>query len=254
MPDENDPASVTLQQENEAAYRDLLVQGILAILLPTEDLENTCLTSLVGGILSDMIIGNGIGGKACEPWVIWEGILKITEVAQKQISKDKAEGRSEQELEGLKVQGVDAAKKSRWSIQTTFWLLLQCAFFAFTTIRLIIVTITTSSSLPRRTPLAKIYGSSPVRDDLQAPASPYSTISSSSRISTAKQVSKQPILSMKIWPCLSDLLELDIRMPWLSASLSLLQWGALRGPGRLGETDGMVDRYVVFPHPCPYAL
>jgi hypothetical protein len=31
-------------------------------------------------------------------------------------------------------------------------------------------------------------------------------------------------------------------MPWLSATISLLQWGAITGPGEVGNTDGMVDK------------
>ena len=77
MPD--DASKALEQKENEAAYRQLLVHGVLAVLLPTEDLENSCLTALVGQIFSEMIIGNGIGGKASEPWLLWEGITKTAE-------------------------------------------------------------------------------------------------------------------------------------------------------------------------------
>ncbi|TLS26914.1 hypothetical protein PpBr36_05223 [Pyricularia pennisetigena] len=56
--------------ENEAAYRHLLVQGVLAVLLPTEDLENPCLTALVGQIISELIIGGVVAKKASEPWML----------------------------------------------------------------------------------------------------------------------------------------------------------------------------------------
>jgi len=247
VPGAKDPASIALQQENEAAYRELLVQGILAVLLPTEDLENGCLTTLVGAILSDMIIGNGIGGKAAEPWLIWEGIIKITEVVQSQMAEGGAQEPEEREttdtrLRRTKEQGAEtsgASTASRWTVQKMFWLVLQYAFLAFTTIRLIILAISTSSSLPTRTsPPVKVPSPSPAGDGLDAPASQYSAKFPSSPTSPAKQ----PILTMKIWPCISDLLDLDIRMPWLHATISLLQWGALRGPGRLGATDGMIDK------------
>jgi hypothetical protein len=245
VPDAKDPASIALQQENEAAYRELLVQGVLAVLLPTEDLENGCLTTLVGAILADMIIGNGIGGKAAEPWMIWEGIIKITEVLQSQTAEGRAQGRGERETTDMgrkrtKEHGAEtsgALTTLRWTVQKTFWLVLQYAFLAFTTIRLIILAISTASSLPARTsPFLKVSSPSPAGDSLHAPASPYSAKSSPT------SPPKQPILAMKIWPCISDLLDLDIRMPWLHATISLLQWGALRGPGRLGATDGMIDK------------
>lgn len=75
MPKPEDPTSASQQRENEAAYRQLLVQGVLAVLLPTEDLDNECLTALVGQILSELIIGNVVIGKLSQPWMIWECLI-----------------------------------------------------------------------------------------------------------------------------------------------------------------------------------
>ncbi|KAM3442988.1 hypothetical protein MY4824_000693 [Beauveria thailandica] len=55
VPQKGDQSSFEEQQENESAYRQLLVQAVLAILLPTEDLENPCLTAIVGQIFSELI-------------------------------------------------------------------------------------------------------------------------------------------------------------------------------------------------------
>ncbi|KAK8213565.1 hypothetical protein M8818_002867 [Zalaria obscura] len=70
------------QLENEAAWRQLLIQGVLALILPPEHLENPCLRVLVGEIFSELILGNGICGKACEGWLIWELITKSIQVAR----------------------------------------------------------------------------------------------------------------------------------------------------------------------------
>jgi hypothetical protein len=56
------------------------------------------------------------------------------------------------------------------------------------------------------------------------------------------QPSKRPIIKMKLWSCVSSLFDLDFRMPWLYGTISMLQWGALAGPGKLGNTDGMLDK------------
>lgn len=221
----------------------------MAILLPTEDLENDCLTSLVGGILSDMIVGNGIGGKASEPWLLWEGISKTIEVVQEQSSKSK-KIMNEVESGSEVVQPKEEATMPQtpearigWPMQKVFWLVLQYAFLAFTTTRLIIFTITSSSSLPTRgKQFVKISINTSAAGHLQPPSSPYSTKSFSSQMFTTKQVPKQPIISMKIWRCLSTLIDLGIRNPWLCATLSFLQWGALHGPGHIGGTDGTVDK------------
>jgi hypothetical protein len=234
-----------IQKENEAAYRQLLVEGVLAILLPTEDFENDCLTSLVGQIISEMILGNGIGEKACEPWLIWEGITKVAEVIQAKLPGSKAQERVNKSVENAtrtEPASAGAVKNisSRWSPQKAFWMIIQYGFFAFTTVRFIIVTIGTSSSLPSRLPLnKKMSGTGPLVEGVQPPPS---NITRSSGDQSGPI--KNPMLTMKIWACASNLLDLDIRMPWLTATLSMLQWFAVQGPGELGYTDGMIDKYV----------
>lgn len=257
------------QAENEAAYRQLLVQGVLGILLPTEDLENDCLTSLVGQILSEMILGGGIGGKAAEPWLLWEALTKVAETIQAQTPKSKAEVRAKrsnslsirksQDPERLSPATTDDSEgaasqvtktglattgpqkrmvEKNWSFQKTFWLILQYLFVGFTAIRFVVITIVNSSSLPSR--IAK-------QDDstLSPAAKPITNTTTTILSDGGRPLAppfKVPIIKMKIWSFLSNLLDLDARMPWLSATISMIQWGALIGPGRLANTDGRIDR------------
>ncbi len=223
-----------------------MVQGVLAVLLPTEDLENDCLTSLVGQIFSEMILGGGIGGKASEPWLLWEGITKIAEVIQGQLPKSKAQVRIERSNSDLVDSSPpDSTRRSmkQWEISRSlhkmFWLVLQYGFVTFTAVRFFITTLTTASSLPSRIALTtKITGSVFANDHMERP----DFISSETSSANRQVQAKQPIMKMKIWSCASSLLDLDARMPWLSATLSLLQWAALTGPGEIGLTDGMVDK------------
>lgn len=225
------------------------------MLLPTEDLENDCLTALVGQIFSEMILGEGIGGKACEPWLLWEAFTKIAEVIQEHLPKSKARVRLERSNSGSNSDlgestppAVSERGIRRWevgkSVEKWFWLILQYAFLAFTAARFAIISISNSSTLPRRVdPWSKIHDGmdvsfpnedtkpSGLEKDMRTPAA-------------RRRPTKQPILAMKIWSCISRLLDADSRMPWLSATMSLLQWGAITGPGSLGNTDGMIDRYV----------
>ncbi|KAJ5042797.1 uncharacterized protein L3040_004190 [Drepanopeziza brunnea f. sp. 'multigermtubi'] len=230
------------QMRNESTYRQLLVQGVLAVLLPTEDLENDCLTSLVGQIFSEMILGGGIGGKASEPWLLWDGITKIAEVIKTRLPQSKAQvrvQRSNSDLGGSTPLNATAKGMKLWglggSLQKTFWLVLQYGFVAFTAVRFFLITLATASSLPSRIqPSTKINGSRSANgyDDPDP-------------VSSKRQISsKQPILTMKIWSCASTLLDLEARMPWLNATLSLLQWAAITGPGEVGITDGMVDKIL----------
>ena len=234
------------QIENEAAYRQLLVQGVLAVLLPTEDLENDCLTAIVGQIFSEMILGGGIGGKASEPWLLWEGITKIAEFLQAQLPKSKAQvrlDRSNSDLVNSIPVAISGKIGKRWrirrSIQKMFWLALQYVFVAFTAVRFIIISIATSSSLESRiTPATIITGLNQSKDQIDPSNSTDTKTASSGRTKPLKQ----PILKMNIWSCVASLLDLEARMPWLYATISLLQWGAIAGPGELGSTDGMIDK------------
>ncbi|KAF8863861.1 hypothetical protein BDZ45DRAFT_583197 [Acephala macrosclerotiorum] len=238
--------SEKLQQEHESAYRQLLVQGVLAVLLPTEDLENECLIALVGQIFSDMVIGGSIGGKISEPWMLWEGIIKIAEAIKAQLPKSKAQvrvERSNSDLMDTTPPRLNGANTRAWrikrSLQKTFWLILQYGFLAFTAVRFFIVTFATASSLPSRIANATKTSSPALSKDEVGAAD----LSNTETVFSPRQtVSKQPILKMKIWSCASSLLDLDIRMPWLSATISLLQWVAITGPGEIGNTDGLVDK------------
>jgi hypothetical protein len=245
VPDDGGIASLK-QAENESAYRQLLVQAVLAVLLPTEDLQNDCLTTLVGQIFSEMIIGGGIGGKACEPWLLWDGITKIVEVIQDQLPNSKAQVRLERSnsdltdsvplvFTGASAKGFRIGR----SLQKTFWLILQYGFLAFTAIRFFIITLATASSLPSRVlPTTKSTGLAYTNNHMEALELTDVETTSQNR----QTCPKQPILKMKIWSCASCLLDLNMRMPWLSATISLLQWGATAGPGEIGNTDGMVDK------------
>ncbi|CAG8975427.1 hypothetical protein HYALB_00010374 [Hymenoscyphus albidus] len=233
VPDqENGPLSQQ-QRNNETLYRQMLVQGVLAVLLPTEDLDNDCLTTLVGQIFSEMILGNGVGGKASEPWLLWEGIMKIAEVIKAQISTPKV---SEPVLKSP--DSVNASESSKrgnilgFPIQKTFWMVLQYAFVGFTALRVLITTLATASALPSRLATNKPNGS------------PNDSSESQPTFSSGIVPNKRPIMKMKIWSTASHLLDLDFRMPWLSAMISMLQWSSIAGPGGLGNTDQIFDKIL----------
>lgn len=237
VPDGKDQAAVQFQMENEAAYRELLVQGVLAVLLPTEDLENDCLTTLVGQIFSEMILGGGIGGKASEPWLLWDGLTKVVEVIQTKISKPKAQVNHDDSYPLDVTEPSTKPWRFGWSIQKHFWQLLQYIFLAFTAIRFIIIALATSSSLPSRIVYTRKMSGVGSKDGVEPLANMDSSMTSENLTPL-----KQPILNMKIWSCASSLLDLDGRMPWLNATLSMLQWVAIAGPGMVGNTDGRVDK------------
>lgn len=220
-----DPITTAKQLKNEAAYRQLLVQAVLTILLPTEDLENPCLTALVGQIFSELIIGNVIANKAVQPWLLFEAICIVERV----LREKKQGGNRSKVSSGAKVR---LSGPRGWSVQGFFVSIIRLAFLFISTIRFSFNLITMSSALPSRTAVADEHKLAPkasvakdaVSQDAQTPPG------------------KAPVLSFNAWSCLSNVIELRPRMPWLGGFVSLLQLGAIHGPGQIAGLDGVLDR------------
>jgi len=239
VPLSSSPDAIAEQRNNDAAYRRLLVQGVLAVLLPTEDLENGCLRTLVGEILAEMVLGSGLGGRACEGWVLWEAIAKVAENSRGEITGPESPDDQRDDRVGHPISTEGTSTRGHTvhgaSVTEFLWRVLQYGYMAFTVLRFLAIALaTTTSSLP-------------ASRDPSHPSHYRGVEASQSASSTAgtppkSPTGKRPILAMKIWSCVSRLVSLDVIVPWLKGMIALLQWGAISGPGRLGDTDGIVDR------------
>ncbi|KAL2259465.1 hypothetical protein VTK26DRAFT_6847 [Humicola hyalothermophila] len=228
VPRPDDPESVAAQAENETAYRQLLVHAVLAILLPTEDLENGCLTTLVGQILSELIIGNAVANRLSEPWLIWELFIILSKTISRQTSP-----KAEEEPRG-KPDSTSPAGRKGFSAQALFWTAVQWCFLAVSFIRVAFAILMVSGSLPPRTS-GGTGNHNETLGEVEKASSP-------SERDT--QPSKTPLLAFRCWSAISNLIEMDMRMPWLSGALSMLQWVALTGPGQIARVDGKLDRLL----------
>ncbi|KAI9869947.1 MAG: hypothetical protein M1830_004897, partial [Pleopsidium flavum] len=221
------------------------------------DLENACLRTLVTDILGELILRNGIGGKASEGWFIWESITKIVEKVKARLEANAKEeeveidGRSRLEKFGLLSTNEDAKNIMAgrrltipMSVSNIFWRILQYGYLAFIAMRFVILGLYTASSLPSRSsssssssanPSSQATMSSPIAKRPEAPMTMTMTMT------VSPQRSKRPMLTMRIWSLASHLVDLDSQMPWLTASLSLLQYHLLTGIGRVAATDGLLD-------------
>ncbi|KAM7215701.1 PXA domain protein 1 [Rhypophila decipiens] len=236
------PDSSTEQAQNEAAYRQLLVHGVLAILLPTEDLENDCLTALVGQILSELIIGNNVANKLSEPWLILEMLLVVTRVIDRRNvpqAGSKGQSKAVSGAGKIEIPGPTGSRKG-FSAQALLWTMVHWCFLAISFLRTIFTILIASRSLPRRT-LRGLHdhddGASRHKTGLKPiqPAKPSET--TSGPVIT-------PVLAFRCWPAISNLIEMDVRMPWLCGTLAMLQWITTRWPGRLAAVDGVIDRLL----------
>ncbi|KAL5366171.1 PXA domain-containing protein [Aspergillus floccosus] len=240
VPDLSNHRAVEHQLENEAVYRQLLVQSMLAVLLPTEDLENACLRTLVGDIFADLILGNEISGKICEGWFLWESVTKLLEVVGKSANSEgnTADGvlRQQSQLQkfGLLSPREDfqrggLSQKSQLRVPDWVWTILQLVYLAYVTLHFIVMGLFRVASTPLRS----------------SPTSCASPFDEAKETTTFGKFSKQrPVLQYRVFGMVSHLLDVPRRMPWLGGLLALLQYHIVAGPGRLGDTGGVLDRFL----------
>ncbi|BAE54858.1 unnamed protein product [Aspergillus oryzae RIB40] len=233
IPDPTDTHTVTQQADNEARYRQLLVSGVLAVLLPTEDLKNACLRTLVCDILADLIIGNQVSGKMCEGWFLWESATKLIDVVgsrqSHEIDAKTAVPHRQNQLQKfdlLSPQEDSQKHHSSSSVQLRIpdwvWKILQFVFLAYVTLRFIVTGILSVAS----TPVASSSSFTGHVNEASAPCNP---------------PRKRPVLNYGLYGMLSQLLDIPRRMPWLGGLVALFQHLILAGPGRLGDTDSVLD-------------
>ncbi|KAL7809907.1 PXA domain-containing protein [Trichoderma gracile] len=229
--------AVELQRQNEATYRQLLVQAVLAILLPTEDLENPCLTALVEQILSELIIGNVIAGKASQPWLLYEAICISARSLGEQKARTKARivTGTDQPSPSSSDLGQDAPKSPKWTVHGVFVLIIHLGILFLNAVRFMASILADSISLPPRTALhLDEEAADHIHDDKRR------LLSTDTNLGRAKV----PVLSFKLWSCLGNLIELEQRKPWLGGFISLLRTAAIHGPWRIAGLDGPLDRLL----------
>jgi hypothetical protein len=224
-PRPSDPASLAEQSGNEVAYRQLLVHALLAVVLPTEDLENDCLTALVGQIFSELIVANAVANKLSEPWMIYEMLIIVSRVVL--------------ERRAAKMGGAPAAGRTRRSlsasIQGIFWTFLQWCFLAVSCGRMLITILVASRSVPFRVSRGAGHHNDLANEKVGLKKE-------ASWSETRSRPVKTPVLAFRCWAAASNLMEMEVRMPWLHGTLSLLQWMAMTGPGHAADVNGRLDR------------
>lgn len=245
-------ASTTLEQrDNEIAWAQLLVSQVMPLVLPPEDLQNPCLHVLVSEIFSEMIVFNALCGKASEAWLIWEGVTKLIRALRPNLHSLSPADDTPSSINKLEQLGLLSSAKSNEEqdlqrprggrldiIAQVFWATLQIIVTTWLLLRSFTVALMHASSIPaRQGRLGKVPTTDKVRVSAVAPARspiPQHTILTS--------IDKRPLVSMKVWTCIARLTTIELRMPWLSGLLSLLQWLSLYGPGKICTTNSTLDR------------
>lgn len=180
------------------------------------------------------MIGNLLANKVSEPWLIWECLIILTRLGRKRDAADASSFDASLADGPLGLNSVHRVSSKRsWSIQQVFWSLVHWGFLAVHLIRLLVSAMMLSRSLPPRSKAI-------IRqvDYIELSYTEKSYDLPTNFVSHPKA----PIADFHIWSCLVHLLEIDVRMPWLTGALSMGQWAAMRGPGKLAGFNGSLDR------------
>ena len=237
------------QAEHERIYRQLLIQSLLAILLPTEDLENASLRTLVSDVIADLLLGQIVAERVSQAWFLQQNISKIilllkhrTEVTAPNAT-DQTDARSRLEKFGLLTFNADAPPhhspaphQSKFGL--AFWSAVQYAYLAVLFLRYIVVGLSHARHLPLRFSPKRRFrpGISTV------PPSLTSEGQLESDVLILPLAPPRPVLTYRSWTAISTFLDLSTRMPWLAGSLALCQHLLTSGAGRLGSPNSFLDR------------
>ncbi|KAG9635462.1 hypothetical protein KCU64_g15007, partial [Aureobasidium melanogenum] len=231
------------QAENEAAWRQLLIQGVLSHLLPPEDLNNPPLKVLVTEIFSELIIGRGVCGNICEGWFIWDVVSKLLAIIrppEPEVQQEPPASPNRLEKFGLLADESDDVEEPP-AVTTTspvdtlsgmFLQVMQYAFLAFISIRAFFTALSDAATLPPRTN-SRADATHAVLDD-----------NASLWQQSTHDSTKRPILGMSLWSCCSHLLSLDLQMPWLTTMGSYIQWLLICSSWKVGYTNSRLDRLL----------
>lgn len=244
---DDDPAEILEQQQHEREYCQLLAQGILAVILPIEDLRNPCLRSLVSDIVADSILGSILLHRLCESAFVFDSIKKACETVQSRLETrvwalDSVEV-PEQRLErfGLLTPALHANHNKATPIDLTdwFWMIVQYTLLAVNALWSLAHMLLASSTTPERRG-SGFVSTTGLRHPSAQP-------NDETRHQTPPM---RAMIDYGAWPAIGTLFSLPTRMPWLTGLLSLTHRLLLNGRGRIGSTNGRLDRYVAQKKPC----
>ncbi|KAK6438506.1 hypothetical protein LTR95_005290 [Oleoguttula sp. CCFEE 5521] len=244
------------QAENEKAWCQMLIDRVLPLVLPPEDVENPTLHVLVAEVLSELILCKSVCGKASESWLLWEGVTKVIYSLRPRLKPhQQAEVPQIDRLEqfGLLDETRDRSDPegglSRENISDTlsrgFWAFLQVISFAWLISRVAVVALVHAARLPaRESRVHSVIKGASFMSDRSTTMEEKPDVHLQPVDRSAGGDGSPPILALSVWPCIALLTRLELRMPWLTGLLSLTQWLLIFGPGQVGGTNSRLDRLL----------
>jgi hypothetical protein len=243
LPDPWDHVTLVSQSSNDAAYRQMLTEGIVVLLLPTEDLHNPCLRSIVTEVISDMMLGSLVSSRFCDGIFLYDTIKKMCVVSHTRkpwaidhTVKPRLADRLAQY--GL-LDGDKQVGQQQFDFLATYSMLMEYLLLVFHFFCACIDTAIWIARLPRRASIAQ-----EAHDSLNIASEPSGSVYAHQMRTgnTSNDDHRSPVLALRLWTTLATIVSMPERMPWLTGMTSLLQHLLLCGPGRMGRADSYMDR------------
>ena len=219
------------------------------MLLPTEDLANTCLRTLVTDIIADLILGQALAEKICQPWFLHGTVSKLVGIVTSSplrtvdLEESVHENDRQSRLEKFGLLSAKLADQEHYSsaphqstLSAWFWGLLQYAYIAYQTLRFMLVGMAHAHHLPQRVRHRQSTASTSLSSSQKPP------LAASQTVPDADARSPVAVINYRVFSCISSVLDMSTRMPWLASSLGWWQHVLNAGLGGYGATDSTLDK------------
>lgn len=191
-------------------------------------------------------------GRLCEPAFIYDCMRKACETMQSKLeSTSWVVDHSEESMQRLERFGLlsmyeepNRAKVKSLDLKELFWMIVQYTLLTTNALRTLFNMFTSSGMMPDREEteiVSKI--APPSMSEKMMSAMPQSD-------PLRAKSQRRAMMDYNIWPTAGTLFSLPSRMPWFTGLLSLIHRLALSGKGRVGRTNGRIDRCVTLTKPC----
>lgn len=238
LPAPNSPLSCDQQQLHEGTYHKILAEGILALLVPAEDLRNPCLKSLLTAILADMILDGVVSKKLCDGAFVYDMIQRAANSARGTSKPWAVETPSHPpKTDRLAHFGLLAPRSPIANHNATdiFWSIFGYLMLITTYLQSCFNSWIWATKLPKRPSSKNNTIHNPPRTDVLD--DPINRIQHE-EVTT----SHLPIMSYHMWAMAATMVNFPERMPWATGFAKLLRHYLLQ---QLGGYDGYLDRYAI---------
>lgn len=193
-------------------------------------------------VIADLILGKEVAGRICEGRFLWETTTKLLTVAQNRRTGQDSGSSGKTTSSRLEQFGLlhedsgESQPPTQSPITAWIWHILQGIYLGYVALRFIVTGLFRVASSPG--PGAS-HGAS-----VSFPAATPETQKEGIESSSDGVACKRPVLDYRLSSMASQLLGISERMPWLTGLFALVRHLILAGPGKLGDTDSVLDRYV----------